>query len=87
MLLGQIAIRFNSMADYMEKNNATVRESVLKALDSVLEIFNHVRLSEPDRKTWKDAISYFKSVTLGQKAEIEKVKYQVVAFGGATDRS
>lgn len=86
MLLGQIAIRFNSMADYMEKNNNTVRDSVLKALDSVWEIFNHVRLSEPDRKTWKDAVSYFKSVTLGQKAEIEKAKYQVIAFGDLEER-
>ena len=86
MLLGHIAIRFNAMADYMERNNTTVKESVLRALDSVLEIFKYVRLSESDRETWKNAISYFKSATLGQKAEIEKVKSLVIAFGDLEER-
>ena len=80
-MLSETAGLFNDMADFLDKKNQFVRESVLMALDSVLNIFTNFVLGQEEKENWIQSVTYFKSVAKVNRKEIDKVRTQVLAWG------
>lgn len=80
-ILGKIAEGFNTMADYLENRNQKVRDSVLKSLLSVLDIFKNIPLNNEDKEKWIQSVAYFKSVVEENRKELYKVREQVQMWG------
>lgn len=65
---------------WIEKNEK-VRKSVLKSLQTVLDIFTNIPLNNEDKEKWVKSVAYFKSVVEENKKSLNKVKEQVQVWG------
>ena len=77
----KVASDFDTIADYLDKKNQKVRDSVLKSLLSVLDIFTNIPLNDEDKEKWIQSVAYFKSVVEENRKELYKVREQVQMWG------